>query len=455
MNVTKYVLIALGIGSVVLLRQIPAAQAASTTNVLLDGTVWRIPSQFIDSQSSSEKGFHTVSLGFELPNFTPVDVASFSGVNPKEDRPVVTAIISDNPNVQVGASLLKTYISEAVTACPKCVTDPSSLGGREYATWDSIGAPPSLSVKDGLFRLYEFPSSGGQFAICRFAADLATRPCEMVETLNTKLTVKIDFPVEYLSQGITVVTAVKDLLAAYSRHPGTPNHLSSSAFLLPVKCWEPEPGSQSAENIPLKFGHETWQIPAAFGETFGQNQTQDSRYNSFNIWLKLPDLEPVTADDPSPMVIAGPGKYISIWFEYSDRLWVSKTKQEFLKRYLLGLYHVGKNAFLPYEEYQGGTAQGVNEPYLEYGPTSFISADQRQTSMTFPPEVFTCYQYGGVPNPGCSLDVIEPTEKRGPNEYAGIYDIEYDFPRTYFSQISAISACVQKLYQTFRFGDGI
>jgi hypothetical protein len=453
MSVYKNTLSAVGIGMVIALSQIPAAQAASTTTVLLGGTVWRIPSQFIDSQSSPKKGFNSVSLSFELPDFTPVNVAHFSGVNPKEDRPVLTAIISDNPNVEVGASLLKTYISEAETACPKCVTDPSSLGGREYATWDAIGSPPSLSAKDGLFRLYEFPSSGEYFAICRFAANLAPRPCEMVETLSTKLSVKIDFPVEYLSQGIALTKAVSDRLADYSSGPDASDRWPSP--LPPLICWEPSVGSLGAEMIPLKFGPEVWHIPRAFGDTFGQNQTQDSRYNSFNIWLKLPDLEPLTPNDPSPMVIAGPGQYISIWFEYNDRPWASETKQEFLQRYLLGLHHVSRNAFLPYEEYQPGPEQEKNKLYLEYGPISFVSDNQRQTDMTFPPDVFTCYQYGSVPNPGCSLDVVEPTEQKSPDKYAGTYEVSYDFSRIYFSQINEVSGCVQRLYKLFRFGPRI
>jgi len=454
MNVTKYVLIALGIGSVVLLRQIPAAQAASTTNVLLGGTVWRIPSQVIDSQSSPKKGFNSVSLSFELPDFTPVNEAHFSGVNPKEDRPIVTAIISDDPKAQVGAPLLKTYISEAQIACPKCVTDPSSLGGIEYASWDAIGAPPSLSEKDGLFRLYEFPSSDGQFAICRFAANLATLPCETVIRLNTKLTVKIDFPIEYLSQGIALVKAVSERLAGYSAGPRAIDRLPT-AFPPPVICWEPVPGSQGAVTVPLKFGPETWHIPLAFGATFGQNQTQASRYNSFDIWLKLPDLEPLTATDPSPIVIAGQGKYIYISFEYNNSKWNSETRNDSLKRYLLGLHQVSRNAFFSYEEYQGGVSDSLHDPYSEEGPTFLVSDDTNQNSSTFPPEQVMCYLYSAVPSPGCVFDVIAPINQISPNQYAGTYLVHYDYSLDYFSQLISINSCVQKLYQLFRFGDGI
>ena len=208
------------------------------------------------------------------------------------------------------------------------------------------------------------------------------------------------------------------------------------------------PGTVGAETIPLKFGPDLWHIPKAYGATFGSNQTQGTNVNGFNIFLKLPDLEPVLASDPSPLEIHGHGDYISISFSYDNRFGaIGGIKPTVAPDGHLTMpfeRYVTQNKFINYEEL---TSNGLpdNAMYWSTGQVWFISNDTSSTSNSFPPQSFWCNAFYPGQSAGCELSVVKPPK----STVIGHYLISYSFSRDYFSQIASISSCMERLYNTF------
>lgn len=436
------------------LANMSAAMAGSLQTFNLDGVSWHVPAEFVYVSPTTNGDARSFSLRYELPNFSAVNLADFKGVYPEDDRPILTVEVSYNQNSPAPATLLNKYIAEAEKDCPSCTNSPSSVGGTEYATFNGRMGPAPYSPDGVLFRLYEYPNSNRQFSICQFGHDLAPLECEMKQKISTEAILTIYFPIEFVTEGPDLMSHMVRLFDSYQATNKQGSAITDNLINVKPMCWHPAPGTAGADTIPLKIGPETWRIPRAYGSTFGLNRTTNPMYDSISFWLKLPDLEPLSSADPSPVVIRGSGNYISITIGYDSRKWNDPGKSGSIANWIKSNNYIGKNAFINYFEYQslsGKSDLALN--FLYRDSVDFIKNNDMLNLTVFPPEWFQCNQFGSAPNPLCQFRVSEFLMSNGKINYdLGRYDIQYSFSRDYFSQIKAINACMENLYQVFRYG---
>jgi hypothetical protein len=141
--------------------------------------------------------------------------------------------------------------------------------------------------------------------------------------------VTLKFPREYISQAFSLETQVRALLAAFQLPVAEQIKSEAQLKALPSRtCWVPTPGSPDAETLLVHVGPELWHIPAGYAEPFGVNQTNNSAVNSFEIFLKLPDLALLNSNDPSPFLIHGQGQYIDISVSFQPEAMMQHPKME-------------------------------------------------------------------------------------------------------------------------------
>jgi hypothetical protein len=437
---------------VLLIGSMSYAAAGSVETFDLHDVAWHVPAEFVSVPPTQTGGARSFALRYELPNFSAVNWADFKGVYPEDDRPVLTVEVSYDQNSPDPTELLNKYIAEAEKDCPSCTNSPSSVGGMEYDTFFGQMGPGPYSPDGALFRLYKYPNTNGQFSICHFGADLAPLQCEMIQKIRANLVLTIDFPIEYVTEGPDLISHAIMLLDRYQLNDKQTAVNADSQINAKPTCWHPAAGTEGAKTIPLKIGPETWHIPRAYASTFGLNQTSDPKYDSISFWLKLPDLEPLLTTDPSPIAIKGRGNYISIMMGYDPADWSDPSKTEFLPKLIKSGNFIGKNAFTNYDEYQRANSKTALKYLYRDVSIDFVSNNAMSNASLFPPWWFQCSQYGGAPGPSCQFQVSEIEYKnKETRREIGRYDIEYSFSRDYFSQLIAINACMQKLYESFRY----
>jgi hypothetical protein len=422
----------------------------------LGGVQWQVPIDLVTSKSTVGAAQHSVLLTFELPSFTPVNSNDFANSYPDDDKPIISVMITDDPNVPFGQKLLDKLMAK-VANCGNCAGD-SALGGKQYTNYED-GLEPGWRWSNGVpYNLYvNRTPAGNWFAVCYFKPNLAPLPCEVTERLSTSLIITYKFPQEYLAQAFVLGAKVRLQLAQYQSPPSPPSQADVALARPQPSCWAPPAGSLAAQTIPLRVGPQQWHIPRAYAATFGSNQTQNPLIQGFQIFLKLPDLQPVTARDPSPYEILGPGQYITIGISYDGRPGaggsIAKPGPGGKMQFPL-LQYIGRSSFLDYEEF---VDEGITRDlYYDRGEYLwFISPDPARTPNTFPPQYFICNQFSPGSGMTCKFDVWKSVKSTGSvNTEPGAYLISYWFSRAYLSQMETINKCVGKLYESFTSGNG-
>jgi hypothetical protein len=292
------------------------AHAQAVDNFALGGLNWKIPKDHIVAEALSGPAPHAVSLQFALPDFGPVNENDFKDVPPESARPILSVTITDDTHEIVGQPLLDQIMSTAEVDCSTCIAD-SSLGGKVYSNYAKLnyhdmknGAPYNLYVNK--------TATGNWFTVCYFRQDITPLPCEIRERYGKTLTVIYKFPQEYISQAFIIGAELRTALTKYQNPAGIPSPEDVLLARPQPTCWSPTPGTLDALTIPLQVGPELWHIPQAYAATFGLDQTQNAKVNGFLIYLKLPNLLPLSNADPSPFEIHGNGPYLHIFFTYDE-----------------------------------------------------------------------------------------------------------------------------------------
>jgi hypothetical protein len=292
------------------------AHAQAVDDFALGGLNWKIPKDHIVAVALSGPAPHAVSLQFALPGFGPVNKNDFKDVPPESARPILSVTITDDPHEIVGQPLLDQIMATARVNCSTCILD-SSLGGKVYSNYANLnfydtkyGPPYNLYVNH--------TAAGNWFTVCYFRPDITTLPCEIRERYGKTLTIIYKFPQEYISQAFIIGAELRTLLTKYQNPAGIPSPEDVLLARPQPTCWSPAPGTFDALTIPLQVGPELWHIPQAYAATFGLDQTQNAKVNGFLIYLKLPNLLPLSNADPSPFEIHGNGPYLHIFFTYDE-----------------------------------------------------------------------------------------------------------------------------------------
>ncbi|WP_234731422.1 hypothetical protein, partial [Acidocella facilis] len=318
---------------------------------------------------------------------------------------------------------------------------------------DYAGANPYQQTSGRpAFNLYVLrTASGTWFAACFFGKPISYNkplpvlPCQVEENLRPGLTLNYTFPPDYLAIAPKIDSLLRAILVAF----GSPEPNKKIATILqqtkaPLQCWVPPSNTRV---FSLVMGNHTWSIPAAYAETAGGRQWNENTVGEFTIFLKLPNLEPLTPMDPSPLTIHGPGPYTLLQFSFSLMVLYGPSggtnsggpvppipviKNE---RFMRRLTKVRSHAYYDYDLYKG-----------MIGNETYVSTDLTKTSATFPPDMFECEPF--VPGRGssCKFSLALPSGHEEPNQpYAG-FNLFYTVPRENFSQLIPISKCVGHLF---------
>lgn len=423
----------------------------NVAGVQFSGVHWKIPNAYISAPYYALSPPPFFILRMELPSLSPLKASEHNAGNLSDQGvPILSATVNYDPDAVVGQALLDRFMSKAITDCSTCVAN-TSIGGKGFTDYPTGSLPtnPGTDTSNTPFNLYVNTTPNGNFFfVCYY--ELSGKPvhCEVKEKLDNGLILTYWFPQEEVSRIFSIDAKLRVLLASFQVPEPTisPAVLEQSTERQP--CWSPQPNTDDAETIPLKIGPDTWQIPRAYAATFGSNQTQDQQVNGFQLFLKLPDLEPISANDPSPIEIHGHGNYVSIFFSYDNRFGAVSGIKPVIgpDGHLVAQFerYIGPNNFINYEEL-GNNGLPANSIYWSTGGISLISNDPTASSNSFPPQYFTCGAFFPGLNAGCQLDVLRAPKSTS----VGHYLISYDFSRDYFSQINSISICVEKLYNTF------
>lgn len=440
-------LICMSLEAFAVLLYVAPARANPDIQFELGGQSWAIPAAYVEAQSTSSGGPRSVTLQFKLPDFVPIVPGEFKDIPAMEEPPVLSVTLTDDLNILSGQPLLDKLMAKIRKKCAKCGAD-SSIGGELYSNYADIPMDPKNLTNGEPYALYVNKTPQGDwFAVCYYRplSMLAAVPlsCERSFKATSSVTVTFKFPREYMGQVFDLESKVSDLVGLMmSANPPAMPAIAGLA-LKPPSCWVPTPGSSGSKMIPLQVGPEEWHIPAAYVATFGINQTNNPQINGFMIYLKLPNLEPLSPDDPSPFEIRGFGQYIGISFNYQND---AMTRHPTLAKNQNGMVvpappwnmpYLGKDAYLPYNDFSFIDQQYLISNLKNSGPTSF------------PPQAINCTWQSPTENAYCNPQGIEPSIQEDIEKPNQGYMFEYSFSKDYFSILEPISQCVGQLFEAF------
>ncbi len=404
----------------------------------LAGQNWSIPSAYMTSQTAGPQ--RNFRLSFSLPNFQPLAQGD-------DKADILTAIIAETQG-NPGQALFKQLMSQAETNCMTCVGD-NAIGGKTYSNYATGPVPSTIMPDKPPYNLYVRQTANGPwFAVCFFQKDLKPLPCEVEENLRPGLTLTYIFKPEYMSRALDFDSFLRALLAAF-QIPSNSENINKilDTAAAPLQCWAP-PGGSDNQVFSLTMGNKVWSIPVQYAETAGGENKDGKTVTGFGVFLKLPNLVPLTPDDPSPFTIHGSGQYTNLSIDYN----AIEMFRKFTAPNTSGLASVingseestilpilretKANAFDDFDEYSDGM-----------GDDWFISHNSERTRSSFPPDVFSCDRFSPGRDAGCIISVSIPSDPQVQGEPLAGYEISFLFARDYFSQLASISQCVAQLYR--------
>ncbi len=410
----------------------------SFSDFSMAGQNWSIPAAYITSETGGPQ--RTFRLSFSLPNFKPLAKGA-------DKLDILTAIIAETKG-NPGQALFKQLMSQAETNCMTCVGD-NAIGGKTYSNYATGAVPSTIMPDKPPYNLYVRQTTNGTwFAVCFFQKDLKPLPCEVEENLRPGLTLTYIFKPEYISRALDLDSFLRTLLAAFQILSNTENikKILDTASS-PPQCWAP-PGGSNNQVSYLNMGNKVWLIPVQYAETAGGKIRDGNTVTGFGVFLKLPNLIPLTSDDPSPFTIHGSGQYANVSIDYNaiemfrkltapNASGLASVINGSEESYILpNLQETKANAFDDYDEYSDGM-----------GDDWFISHNPKRTRSSFPPDVFSCDRFSPGKDAGCIISVSIPSDPQVQGEPLAGYEISFLFARDYFSQLTSISQCVDQLYR--------
>jgi hypothetical protein len=413
------------------------AAAQSVRTFEMGGQQWTVPSQYLVVPIPAVATTFTIRLPLpsEVHNKNPA-----KGGPARDSSPFLTATISTEPRLVDGA-LLKHY-ERSILHCETC-SGYSSLGGLDFSNYNGADLPPFKNGEP--FNLYvNGPADVPRFVVCHFDSLTGKPlPCEVSETINAgKFFLDYRLPPEYAAETFALDSGLKTVIGSFQSSWHAASSTTPSLLSQPTNCWRPQPGSDGARLVDLLIGPQHVEIPIAYGSFGSFSPTQQI----IEIYLTLPNLQPVSPTDMSPLLATGFYHYTHIYISYNDRalfMHPSLTAAGDMKSLFNDETPLGSNAILPYKMYK------EHPNYYDIGEDElYYSADPQKTFSTFPPSDFRCSSFAPGASADCEFQVSLGLSSKISNKPDAGLDVAYSFSKDYFSQIPFINSCLLQIIQS-------